>query len=142
MKGYGNLSLWSVKEPKRTITVVIYGCEKDKKMLWSGDLFTFKRWRIYSRKKRMRRCKLGMRKGYQLTIKGYEWSIGGIGVRPEGGASAYKILLSAPRFPVRYDDHLYFFGGGAGGSGSSRFSARLTSRFCISLNFKLQCSSS
>ena len=65
----------------------------------------------------MRRCKLGMRKGYQLTIKGYEWSIGGIGVRPEGGASAYKILLSAPRFPVRYDDHNFFFGGGGGVGG-------------------------
>ena len=41
-------------------TGLFYGCEKDKKIFWSADLFIFKRRCIYSRKNRMERPKLGM----------------------------------------------------------------------------------
>ena len=47
MKGWGNLSSWSVKRPKGQ-TDAFYGCEKVEKKFWFCDLFIFIRQCIYS----------------------------------------------------------------------------------------------
>ena len=51
MKGWDNLSFWSLKGPKGP-TDEFYGCERIRKTFWFCDLFISKRQRIYSSYKR------------------------------------------------------------------------------------------
>ena len=60
------------------------------------------------------KSKLGMRKGYHLSIKGIlegyllsqKWSVTGQGVGPWDGASSYKTWLSTPRLIERFSNDL------------------------------------
>ena len=87
------MSLRSVKGPKRANRRILW-LWKVKKIFWPCDL------------------------GYHLSIKGRwkrylfwpKWSIGGTGARPEGGASAYKILFSTSWDPYKVSWPVIFVG--------------------------------
>ena len=79
-----------------------YGYRKVEKTFRVCDLLKFKRLNL-QRLKEMQRSKLGMWKGYHLSIKGIrkgyrfcaKWYIKGSGVGSQGGAFAYRTLLSS-----------------------------------------------
>ena len=68
MKNYGNLSFWSVIEPKKRQADITCGCERDKKTSWVP-------WLIYIQKKvqiQQLTSKLSMWEEYYLSVEGIQ----------------------------------------------------------------------